>query len=340
MMLSNRFAVRPAEMSDLAAVVNLVNARSLALLGTSRVEETELQGEWELPSFDLETNTQAVLASDGNLVGYAALWDTAPHVRLHASVHVHPEWTGQGIGTHLGRWAEERAREAVSAAPDGVRVVLQQTVPNPDAAACALLQAWEYGLVRHFYLMAIEMDAPPSEPAPPEGIKIRPFVRATEAQALVHAIRDAFKDHWGYVEQPFEEDYAEWVHWMDEDPSFDEALWLVAVDGNASDAGAEIVGCSICYDVTGEGPEVGTVETLGVRRAWRRRGIASALLRHSFAELYRRKRTKVTLGVDTQSLTGALELYKKAGMQVAHQYDRYEKELRPGQDLSTQVVEE
>jgi mycothiol synthase len=158
-------------------------------------------------------------------------------------------------------------------------------------------------------------------------------VRETEAGALVHTIRDAFKDHWGYVETPFEEDYEKWLHWMDDDPSFDESLWFAAV------AGEEIVGCSICYDVTGEGPNVGTVETLGVRRGWRRRGIASALLQHSFGELYRRGKTKVTLGVDTQSLTGALRLYEKAGMQVAHRYDRHEKELRAGRDVSTRALE-
>jgi hypothetical protein len=60
-------------------------------------------------------------------------------------------------------------------------------------------------------------------------------------------IRDAFKDHWGHVETPFEEDYEEWVHWMEDDPSFDQSLWFVAVEGD------KIVGCSICYDVTARG---------------------------------------------------------------------------------------
>jgi mycothiol synthase len=332
-MLSRQFTVRPAAMSDLAAVVDLVNARSVGLVGEPRIEETEMRGEWEMPGFELGTATQAVLASDGKLVGYAVLGDSAPHVRLRAGVHVHPEYWGQGIGTFLGRWAEKRARQAVPLAPEGVRVVLHQTVPNSDAAACSLLQAWDYQLVRRFFLMAIDMDEPPPEPSLPEGITIRPFVRATEAEALVYATLDAFKDHWGYVEMPFEEVLDEWVHWMDDDPSFDESLWLVAV------AGDEIVGCSICYDVTGEGPHVGKVETLGVRYPWRRRGIASALLRHSFVELYRRDRTRVTLGVDTQSLTGALRLYEKAGMHVAYQYDRHEKELRPGKDVSTKALE-
>jgi mycothiol synthase len=332
-MLSEPFTVRPVEMSDLTAVVRLVNARSMALVGEPRIEETEMQGEWEAPGFDLETDTRAVLVSDDKLVGYAEIGDSAPHVRLHAGVHVHPQYWGQGIGTFLGQWAEERARQAVPSAPEGVRVILQQTIPNPDDAARALLGEWGFDLVRHFFLMAIEMDVPP-EPSLPEGITIRPFVRATEAEALVHTLRDAFKDHWGYVEHPLEDDYAEWVHWMDDDPSFDASLWFMAVDRD------EIVGCSICYDVAGEGPDVGIVETLGVRGAWRRRGIASALLEHSFAELYRRGKTKVTLGVDTQSLTGALQLYEKAGMKLAYQYDRYEKELRPGRDLSTQALEE
>jgi len=43
----------------------------------------------------------------------------------------------------------------------------------------------------------------------------------------------------------------------------------------------------------------------------------------------------VGLGVDAQSLTGATRLYEKAGIRVERQYDVYEKELRPGKDLSS-----
>jgi mycothiol synthase len=44
--------------------------------------------------------------------------------------------------------------------------------------------------------------------------------------------------------------------------------------------------------------------------------------------------------VDASSLTGATRLYEKAGMRVLRQFDNYEKELRPGRDVSTQAVEE
>ncbi|MFL7793811.1 MAG: N-acetyltransferase family protein, partial [Anaerolineae bacterium] len=177
------------------------------------------------------------------------------------------------------------------------------------------------------------MDGPPPGPVLPEGITIRHFRRDEEARALVHALRDAFEDHWGYVEQPFEEEYATWLTAMYEDPAFDETLWFVAI------ADDEIVGLTQCYDICAEGPQVGAVEVLGVRRLWRRRGIALALLHRSFGGLYRRGKTTVVLGVDAQNLTGALWLYEKAGMRVQYRIDRYEKELRPGEDMSTRELE-
>ena len=49
---------------------------------------------------------------------------------------------------------------------------------------------------------------------------------------------------------------------------------------------------------------------------------------------------KVGLGVDGASLTGATRLYEKAGMHIFRQFDAYEKDLRPGEDLSTQALSE
>jgi GNAT superfamily N-acetyltransferase len=77
-----------------------------------------------------------------------------------------------------------------------------------------------------------------------------------------------------------------------------------------------------------------------VRRSWRRKGVALGLLHHTFGEFYRRGKNKVALDVDAHSLTGATGLYEKAGMHNARQSAVYEKELRPGKDLSTQSLSE
>lgn len=62
------------------------------------------------------------------------------------------------------------------------------------------------------------------------------------------------------------------------------------------------------------------------------------MLRNAFAEYHRRGKYKVGLGVDSNSLTGAIRLYEKAGMRVFRQIDLYEKVLRPGEELSTQTL--
>ena len=65
-----------------------------------------------------------------------------------------------------------------------------------------------------------------------------------------------------------------------------------------------------------------------MRRAYRRRGIAEALLKTAFAELYRRGERRVGLGVDAESPTGATRVYERAGMRTLWHAIVYEKELR------------
>ena len=102
----------------------------------------------------------------------------------------------------------------------------------------------------------------------------------------------------------------------------------------------EVACVSLCRIDAYEDPAMGWVNTLGVRRPWRRSGLGLALLRHSFGELYRRGKRAVGLGVDANSLTGATRLYEKAGMHVIHQMNNYEKVLRPGADLRLQNLDE
>ena len=105
-------------------------------------------------------------------------------------------------------------------------------------------------------------------------------------------------------------------------------------------SGEEIAGISLCWP-KGEGdPEKGYIGILGVRRAWRGKGLGLALLQHSFVEFYRRGKKQATLHADAENITGALRLYTKAGMHIHRQFDNYEKELRAGEELSTQTLDD
>ena len=64
-------------------------------------------------------------------------------------------------------------------------------------------------------------------------------------------------------------------------------------------------------------PGLAWVRILGVLPKFRQRGLAQALLRHTFAEYAGRGLERVGLGVDAENPTGAVRVYERAGMHVS-----------------------
>jgi ribosomal protein S18 acetylase RimI-like enzyme len=71
----------------------------------------------------------------------------------------------------------------------------------------------------------------------------------------------------------------------------------------------------------------GWIGAIGVRSEWRGRGLAKALLLHSFGEFHRRGKRRVGLGVDSENATGATKLYESVGMVVDTEQVVWEKVL-------------
>ncbi len=331
--ITGEFTLRPPTMDDVAGAVAVANACSIDLIGKPETEEHEYRNDWQSPTISMENDLRVIEAPDGKIVGYASVWDVEPHVRIFGRAHVHPAYKGHGLETALDEWLEDRAEQTLGKAPEGTRVSLLQGAKSVDEDKQALLEQRGYTLVRHWFRMLIEMDGPPPIPQFPEDIEIRTFDEVQDLRKVILADREMFRDHWGYVEHPLEEQIKDWTHWIANDPDHDPTLWFLAVDGD------EIAGISLCTPKLAEDSGMGYVMSLGIRRPWRRQGIALGLLHHSFGEFYRRGKRKVSLDVDASSLTGATRLYEKAGMHVQRQSVSYEKVLREGKDLSTQTVE-
>jgi ribosomal protein S18 acetylase RimI-like enzyme len=167
--------------------------------------------------------------------------------------------------------------------------------------------------------MEIVFDAPPPAPQLPEGISIRSFRRGEEDQAVYEAFEEAQADEWGHERLPF----AKWRYYFIEVyKDFDPEAWFIAVEGET------IVGYALCrWERAGE-PDRSTVRYLAVRRDWRKRGIALALLHAAFGGMYQHGKRGACLGVDATSYTGADRLYVRAGMQRAFETLRYKKVIR------------
>jgi len=331
----HQFVFRPATMDDLKSAVELFNQCSIHMIGKNEASVSDVRAEWLLPDFDLENSTRIALDSSGRLVGYVEVWDIDEvPVDIWVWGRVHPDYEGQGIGTALMNWAEKRARQAVKSVPDGIKVAMRSGIFSDYEPGLELLENRHMQPIRHFFTMAVELEQKPPIPRWPEGITVRPMSGTDEARKVIGAVRDAFRDHWGYVEQPFEQELERWVHFMKHEENFDPRLWYLAMDGN------EIAGISLCTKQSRQDPEMAWISTLGVRRPWRRQGLGLALLHYSFGEFYRLGKSRVGLGVDASSLTGATRLYERAGMRPIRQFNTYELVLRPGRDISTQTLED
>ncbi|HEX2908514.1 MAG TPA: GNAT family N-acetyltransferase [Phototrophicaceae bacterium] len=231
-------------------------------------------------------------------------------------------------------WAETRAREVINRVEPDVRVAARGGTGSTYEPLKRTFENAGFACIRHSFRMVIDLDTPPPVPQWPEGITVRTAVMGQDERAILQAQRDSFQDHFGFVEMPFEEELQRWLHDWQADGHFDPTLWFLALDGET------IAGISLCSPYFAGHEGMGWLGTLGVTRPYRKRGIASALLDHTFNEFYQRGKKQVGLGVDASNLTGALRLYEGAGMHVALQFDLYEKELRPGRDITRQALDE
>jgi mycothiol synthase len=331
--LPEGFTVRGATTDDLESAMTLFNCWSRSVIGRDELIDLDaLRNDLRSPGFAIEQDTRVVFAPSGKLVGYIEAWTTSkPPVHPWIWGRVDPDYEDQGIGTWMLLWAEGRALQALPNVPAELRFAPRVGTYREAEKAKRWFEDMGYRQIRSSYHMLIEMDAPVPEAEFPEGITLRTYNPEIDAASVYQAQRDSFRDHFGYLEEPFEEGLKRFKHFW-ENESSDPTLLFIAMDGD------NVAGINLCRPQSFEDPDMGWVGTLGVPRPWRKRGLGLALLRHSFNEFYRRGKRKVGLGVDAENLTGALRLYQNAGMHVHNTFDLYEKELRAGTEISVQSL--
>ncbi|NDJ76058.1 MAG: GNAT family N-acetyltransferase [Chloroflexi bacterium] len=335
---AEQFKLRHATLDDIPAVVELRNICSMEETGKPETDEARMRTRWCGPNFDPGRQVWLVQSPEGQLVGYGGVWHMPPHVRYWTWCTVHPDFRGQGIGTRLLNVTEDYCHQNLSQAPDGTRVIMMRGANKTNPYAPDLFPANGYAQIRYDWFMVIDLNGVLPEPTWADGVRVRTFVPERDLEAVYDADNEFFKDHWGYIPTPREDGLKQWQHWIENDPDFDPDVWFLAVTGEGDDE--QIVGISLCAPKMAEDADMAYVESLAVRREFRRKGIGLALLHHTFQAFAQRGNARVALHVDAQSLTGATRLYERAGMHVEREYHDYEKELRAGQDLSTQTLSE
>jgi mycothiol synthase len=315
------FAFRDASLEDCDEVADLINAVNVAEVGIPWTTAEELRDQLTNPGHEPGDDV-VLIAVDGSLAGYLTTWRDEPLTTIHQIAFVRPALWGRGLSAWLLNSGEARARAMVERGHPNSTVLLRVSRWSGNDAAIPLFESLGYEPARVFHEMRIELSERSEDPQVPEGIVIRTFEPGRDERAVHAALAEAFEDHWGMRFESLDV----WKHDQIDGASsnFDPELWFLALDGD------DVVGVICCRDSSASSPDAANVDELGVRRAWRGRGIARALLLTAIAEVRRRGIGAAELSVDSESLTGATRLYEKAGMRAIRSFEQWDKTLRAG----------
>jgi mycothiol synthase len=317
------FCWRPIEPKNVADWCALLAAIQSADQDGEFFTEQDLLEDFGDPYVDFTRGSTSVY-HDGIMAGYGVLAartaaDPVHDMRLHGGVH--PAWRQRGLGGRLLDWAEAAAvplhRERYPDRP----LSLSGSCLSDNAGAVALFAAHGYQPTRQFYEMVRDLTAALPDIPAPAGVEIAGFTpeRSQDARLVRN---EAFRDHWGSTETSAEG----WTHFMGIG-AFRPAFSFVAyyegepagvIISHEYDAYAAATGVKDLY-----------IAILGTRRSGRKRGIGSALLLRALTEAREAGFTTATLGVDADSLTGALGLYQRAGFAVERTTITQTKQLLP-----------
>lgn len=265
---------------------------------------------------------------EGRTVGYSRAWweveGSGRWVGFQLG-YVLPVWRRKGIGSTLLGFNEQRLRQIAkqlkesSELPVDAPCQLDNFVDASEKDRINLIERRNYQVVRYaFQMVRPDLENIPDVPMP-GGVEVR-AVEPDHMRLIWEASNEAFRDHWGYIPDPWEE----YEQVMD-DPDFEPSLWRVAWQGD------QIAGMVLSFINKDEnekfGRKRGYTENICVRRPWRHQGLAKALIAQSLVALKQRGMTEAGLGVDAENISGALHLYEFMGYRVVKRSAVYRKEM-------------
>jgi mycothiol synthase len=283
----------------------------------------DLQREFDDPWSNAEVDSLTAFTPDGQLAGFARSYQNPQaedEVRCWLMVEVHPAYRANGLEDALLDWAEERGRQRLSLVPPDVSRVLRSGIQDTQAQRHAQLEQRSFSIVRYFYRMQRELNEPIPAVQLPDNLAL--CVYTPDLSEAVHAaFNEAFRDHWSF-EAVTDED---WQIFFIGRSSFRPDLTYLVMDGD------EVAGfsfnCVSDEENARRGRNEGWIAELAVRRPWRKRGVATALLCASMHAFKAEGLAHAMLGVDAENPTGALRVYERVGFKPVKRYIQFEKRV-------------
>jgi mycothiol synthase len=310
--------IRNFSWDDFPEIVAISNQFAKSLGSTRNWTYAELEEQWRAPYNNPEENCFLAILPEQGLVGYLIvdLLDVPNQANgVYRVLLGYPE-AGRALIQHCEAYFRNIA---VKNSPAEQEIFMLYALPSQALSVFDLLAEEAYKHIRSFYTMRMVLNQPVLAIEVPQEFKLRAYQPEHDAQMLYEAEREIFQEHWGNYEQSFDE----WIY-PSKKPDFDPRWWWLLLEGEA------IVGLILSE---ARNDEMAWISILGVKKAYRQRGLAQVLLQQCFASHQAQGRKIIELGVDAESESKASRLYFKAGMHLRQTIEYYRKTLREGLSL-------
>ncbi len=304
-----------AEVASRSWAADLVDAIAVA----SDLEEKYAPSETFDPAHDL-----MIVEAEGRMIGLCEVYwgQKLNNVTAYSQmVHLLPEWRHSGIREWMLELNETRIRE-IAAAHGGTRTkVIEVYASSEPNDMKSLLERSGYRPSWYLFAMLRSLAEPIPDLPLPRGVEVR-ATREEHYRPVWEATREAMRDERTFTEE----------RWNDEayersmkDPTFSPDIWQIAWEGD------QVAGGVHNYIDEDENSELkrkwGHTEQIFVRRPWRRKGLAHALIARSLKLLKEKGLEYATLDMESENPSGALRLYESLGYRKDKEFIFYRKPL-------------
>lgn len=277
-------------------------------------------GEWKDPL----NNSLAGFDGEGAICAYGTVvvhpGDTRV-VRAFLEGGVDPQWRRQGIGSALVDWQLARARQLLAASGKDVPGRILVHVEEGMADASSMLTERGFRPIRHYTEMRRDLSLPIPEGPLATHLELVPWREELDDQVRL-AHNDAFAKHDGSEPHTPET-------WTDGRTYFVPSWSFLVLDRTTDRAQVAGYLYSGRYEQDWEavGGSEGYIDILGVREAWRGRGVGTALMAQALRAYAADGMQYAGLGVDVPALPADFGLFDKLGFERFRRSTMYAVEI-------------
>ena len=332
------YQLRAYKPYDAQAVMDAINASAMATVGFPRAVVDSVGNLWAYRFVPLASKRVVAVHNDNKVVGYAYFRNGDDQILGETGASVHPDHWNNGIGTALLAWAEERATEGSTEAPQGIRTVLQTICYEAEQNTIQLFEDGGFRKVRAWTHFFIDMNEQPAVPVLAPPLTLREMDLENDWDIVGPAMDEAFATHWGSIppgsyettqKEDSQEDEPGDEEENPEDTSYSNApgYCFIILDGDT------VAGGVLCNAKLVERADTGRIGSIFVRPRYRRQGLGRALLLTAFDAFWKKGFRRIILDTDSKSFSNTASLYQGVGMKPYRSEFVYEKEIRPGREV-------